>query len=468
MRHCLLNSSFLSPFMYCIIVTLVFPRANQEACNSYSDCFNCSISSSSLCTWNNHTCSTNQQITSSSEPTSSSTYSHTFNSCQDYFALTSMTTLCGKSDIRLPRDTSFQLSLPDNNGYYGTTNTFCKYSISFTNIQITDKVDFTLHVNEIDNKPSILYLKTEVKYVNKNAVHIKEFKDNTSYKTQYEQIDTMVIYFYSPITLKEKPFTISFEVNKNDPKKVIYIIVGIVTAVCLICVISIYCFTKKLLKKKIEGENGENAQDDISDVPGAIPDRHSHNNNNHSSSEHHLHHHHHHHHHHKSTEKQIDTLFATSLTEIQYSNKVSSYGTNCTICLDNFTIGKSNVILTPCKHVFHKKCLSDWLHKNKSNPICPNCNLNFIDYEKQISKDSHQNNPNSNANTIIVHKKEDNKETTHQQGLIINDSRSIQSRNYSSNANTRQMLYLRGENNSERLNLHHERSSMSDFENVMS
>ena len=187
------------------------------------------------------------------------------------------------------------------------------------------------------------------------------------YKKQYEEIDTMVVYFYSPITLNENPFTILFKINTNDSKIVIYIIVGVVTAVCLICVISIYCFTKKLLKKKIEGNNDDNnAQDDMNDIPGIVlSNRHSHSHH-HSSSSHHHHHHHHH------SEKQIDTLFITSLTELQYNSEVSSYGTNCTICLDNFTIGKCKVILTPCKHVFHKKCLSNWLHKNKkmlANPL---------------------------------------------------------------------------------------------------
>ena len=456
------HSSILFLLTSFLITTLTSPQPSNEPCNTYTDCFNCSISHPFLCIWNDHSCDSNNnqqhQPASPVDPASTTTYINTFTSCEDFFTLNSVTTLCGKSNILLSRDTSFELSLPSNDGYYGTTNTFCKYSISFKNIHANDKVDFTLNINEIENKPSILYLKTEVTYLQKNTVHIKEFKDNTKYKKQYEEIDTMVVYFYSPITLNENPFTISFKINTNDSKIVIFIIVGVVTAVCLICVISIYCFTKKLLKKKIEGNNDDNnAQDDMNDIPGVV------------LSNRHSHHHHHHHHHH--SEKRIDTLFTTSLTELQYNSEVSSYGTNCTICLDNFTIGKCKVILTPCKHVFHKKCLSNWLHKNKAHPICPNCNLNFIDYEKQISKETHHNNNNnrdSDVNTIIIHKKEDNKETTNQQGLVINNSNSTLSRNYSTNANPRQILYLRHDNNSERFHLQNERSSMSDFENVMS
>ena len=65
---------------------------------------------------------------------------------------------------------------------------FCKYLISFKNIHANDKVDFTLNINDIENKPSILYLKTEVTYLQKNTVHVKEFKDNTKYKKQYEEM----------------------------------------------------------------------------------------------------------------------------------------------------------------------------------------------------------------------------------------------------------------------------------------
>ena len=46
---------------------------------------------------------------------------------------------------------------------------------------------------------------------------------------------------------------------------------------------------------------------------------------------------------------------------------------------------KSEVSITPCKHVFHYKCIHNWLYKNIINPNCPNC-------KNEISKDEDEDN----------------------------------------------------------------------------
>ena len=43
----------------------------------------------------------------------------------------------------------------------------------------------------------------------------------------------------------------------------------------------------------------------------------------------------------------------------------------CTICLENFKIGES-ITQLPCKHYFHKECLSKWFSLKN---ICPLCKL---------------------------------------------------------------------------------------------
>ena len=53
----------------------------------------------------------------------------------------------------------------------------------------------------------------------------------------------------------------------------------------------------------------------------------------------------------------------------------------CTICLEGFKIDIDDVCLTPCNHLFHHKCLYEFLQK-KHNGKCPNCNYDFIEYYK--------------------------------------------------------------------------------------
>lgn len=51
----------------------------------------------------------------------------------------------------------------------------------------------------------------------------------------------------------------------------------------------------------------------------------------------------------------------------------SCEATICTICLDEIA-NKSFIAMTNCKHLFHAKCLNEWIAKRGENSICPNCN----------------------------------------------------------------------------------------------
>ena len=42
---------------------------------------------------------------------------------------------------------------------------------------------------------------------------------------------------------------------------------------------------------------------------------------------------------------------------------------DCSICLSEVNVG-DNLILLPCCHTFHKNCISQWLIKNNTCPIC--------------------------------------------------------------------------------------------------
>ena len=70
----------------------------------------------------------------------------------------------------------------------------------------------------------------------------------------------------------------------------------------------------------------------------------------------------------------IEKLLKSTLLPIKYYKYLGAKNGNssslCTICIEEFKEGKSKVSFTPCQHVFHYKCLKDWLMKNVLNPKC--------------------------------------------------------------------------------------------------
>ncbi|XP_076650588.1 uncharacterized protein LOC143357842 isoform X1 [Halictus rubicundus] len=47
----------------------------------------------------------------------------------------------------------------------------------------------------------------------------------------------------------------------------------------------------------------------------------------------------------------------------------------CSICLEPLTMA-ARVILDPCHHIFHEKCISEWIIA-ANEPSCPNCRCTF-------------------------------------------------------------------------------------------
>ena len=67
------------------------------------------------------------------------------------------------------------------------------------------------------------------------------------------------------------------------------------------------------------------------------------------------------------TDKQI--LNQLPETYIEDVNKLDNEKKNCVICLEDFKTGDKAVIL-PCIHMFHTKCIKNWLKTQNSCPIC--------------------------------------------------------------------------------------------------
>ena len=59
-----------------------------------------------------------------------------------------------------------------------------------------------------------------------------------------------------------------------------------------------------------------------------------------------------------------------SIEEIE--NKTFTDNT-CPICLDDFEAKKVDLVQLRCQHIYHSKCIDDWMMEKYSNPFCPIC-----------------------------------------------------------------------------------------------
>ena len=118
----------------------------------------------------------------------------------------------------------------------------------------------------------------------------------------------------------------------------------------------------------------------------------------------------------KENKKKIEQLYETILRPQIFSNDILNNNCNntiCSICTDNFEVEKSEVMITPCKHIFHYTCLKPWIDNNILTPKCPNCNYNILDSvllskPVDIAKKNDGHNNNEHRSSIIAINNTDN------------------------------------------------------------
>ena len=62
-------------------------------------------------------------------------------------------------------------------------------------------------------------------------------------------------------------------------------------------------------------------------------------------------------------DEELAKLQVVAFSDLQTDEK------NCSICLDEF-LAESQLYAIPCKHLFHKECLADWVAENYKCPVC--------------------------------------------------------------------------------------------------
>ena len=84
--------------------------------------------------------------------------------------------------------------------------------------------------------------------------------------------------------------------------------------------------------------------------------------------------------------KKIKQLIENELVPQYYSKELDDKEYNgCTICLKKYRDNISKISILPCNHIFHYKCLYDWLINNQ-HWKCPICNFDLTENVKLVAR----------------------------------------------------------------------------------
>ena len=344
------------------IYFLFFPYSilASDYCSSIQDCYNCSISANdnTLCSWSSSSCHTNR--TRTARYSSSSEWWTYFTSCNDTDSNIIHNNYCGDIDKAITnKEDNVTIALPSINGEYGTKNILCKYIIK------NDLKSNNIAI-ELKNKINLSFMMYINIFLN-NDQTISKIIENDNFNMILDKVEQVEVYYYSSRSFSSSPFEISVYTKEKKNNLSLYIAIGIIVLACIACSIFIYCFSKRLSKRPPQ-ENGGNSEQNKKNEADLIKEQ---------------------------NKKKIEFLLSSSMKPETYSdylinkkndNEEIEVMTACTICLEDFKNG-SQVIETPCYHLYHAKCITNWLYKNVMHPKCPNCNYNLIEIKKEQKSD---------------------------------------------------------------------------------
>ena len=408
----------MKKFKFILIMTHIFlikeiisnRKLEEINCKSFNNCFNCSVCGIDLvekcpCTWKKNSC---YEVTYNPVITNWISY---YENCEDSSSKQIQKKYCG--DIEYSKKKS-SISLPEKNGYYGLMNLFCTYT--YVNEQKPKtKFNIDIHLNEkYIRGDSKIYIQYIINFIN-DTYKIKTISRNEKEELSYDKVSNFKFFILSNDLYDDNPFTIQITYSNGFLIDKIYIISVIIILFILIFIIIIYCCTKNYNERyrNILSRNHmvRNPQLNYEEIQR------------------------------ENNKKIISNLLSNPLLlgERIYEKKYEKNGTNCTICLEEFKINTDKISLTPCNHVFHFKCLSDWLNESISNIKCPNCNFDFTLLQYESERNSNDRSTTSNEINSIPHNENhnlNNNDNHHHFRTQFNNYAQISQSNNSNNRRT--------------------------------
>jgi hypothetical protein len=330
--------------------------------------------SRSVTSGNNYDCEWNPNSETCNKGNLKSAFNYNFfSTCYDEKSLKIQKEYCGNSDINFDDEKTVEINLVKKDRKYGIANLYCEYNYE----PASEEKNVFYKIKGMISGSFSYYFQADLIITNKDGNIDKMPLQN--FENDYDSLKSIKIQIYCKQVSYSNLFIIKIERNEIKKNYKIFISVGIIVLVCIICGVTVYCFSRKAAENarrrqqlflELAYQRRRQTQTDLNGVPISPYREPS------SSSESEI----------SLTDintQKIEKMLKTTLAPIKYYTHLGDKDGNpssvCTICLEDFKEGKSNVSMTPCQHVFHYKCLSNWLMKNVINPKCPNCNHNFLE-----------------------------------------------------------------------------------------
>ena len=356
-------------------------------CSEYTDCFNCTMcgdinSKYCNCLWTNYggiaVCQTDEFRYLSEWYTELK--SCTNNEDQNTYC-SGEDTIYSTDDLNSENSITFHIH-SDNYGKYGKKMLFCYFNYLDENSgDYTIKIKFS---SSIENKPKVAYG--------------CGFTDKTQEKIQNIENDKEIscsrsnnIFFVSLLKEQYSSSPITFKLTLKSGSLYKYVTAFSVAIMLLLLITCVICCITRLYNNKARRQlrilMNQRARENMLRIQQENMNMANYNDDSENLEE--------------INKEKLDELFSKQMIEHTYKSEYNKYGGGCSICLEDFK-KKSKVSKTPCNHVFHYKCIKDWLYKNVKNPKCPNCNKEVVSDDINIEEKNDQ------AKIIKVKKKAQN------------------------------------------------------------
>ena len=278
------------------------------------------------------------------------------------------------NEENLDKESSITYTIkPDSNGYYGQNMVVCNFIYEQSTEQdVLIKVEFSSGIKKL---PKVYIESTDVTSI-KTKVNVDSNRDVTFTKSSKVNIKVLLKDHYNT-----NPLKIKLELQISKYAKIISVIitilfVGVIIGCAVFCAYRMY--KNNEARREARMYLYRQAQENMARIQQENNNYNNYGSNNQEDSANLE----------QINKEKLDKLFNGKMAQHLYKKEYNEFGGGCSICLAEFK-KKSKVSITSCKHVFHYKCIHDWLYKNIKNPKCPNCNHEILndDDESNATKE---------------------------------------------------------------------------------